>query len=156
MSLPEVVDDLLTLEQLAEREDDPERRRSLDTVRNHVADRDRGAKVSEAAEVLGLSHPTVRSWVEAGVLQRISGTKPLRIDVLSLADTKRMVDLIRQHADDRQLLARVMSVLRDREALAASEEGFADLRAGRVVPLTDELLDELAAPPQGKKRSRST
>lgn len=143
MSLVEVVDDLLTLQELAAREDDPDRRRSLDAVRTHLAGRDQGAKVSEAAHVLGISQPTVRAWLDAGVLIEVADTKPMRVDVLSLADVKRALDLIRQHADDRQLLAQVMRVLRDREALAGSEEGFADLRAGRVVPLGDDLRSEI-------------
>src|SRR5687768_1755171 len=104
MSLTEVVDDLLTLERLAEQEDDPDRRRSLDVVRSHLADRGRGAKVSEVADVLGLSQPTVRAWAEAGVLEPIDGAAPVRVTVLSLVDVKRALDLIRQHADDRHLL----------------------------------------------------
>ncbi len=105
MSLVEVVDDLLTLEELAAHEDDPDRRRSLEGVRGHLADRDRGAKVSEVAKVLGLSQPTVRAWIESGLLVPIAGTTPVRVHVLSLADVKRALDLIRRHADDRQLLA---------------------------------------------------
>ncbi|MGI9023346.1 MAG: hypothetical protein ACR2HV_08975 [Acidimicrobiales bacterium] len=156
MSLVEVVDDLLTLEELAEHEDDPDRRRSLEAVRSHLADRDRGAKVSEAAQVLSLSQPTVRAWIASGLLEPIAGTTPVRVDVRSLADVKRALDLIRRHKDDRRLLADVMRILRDRAALAGSEEGFADLAAGRVVPVTDELLDELRATQRGKKRSRSS
>ena len=157
MSLVEVVDDLLTLEELAEHEDDPDRRRSLDVVRSHLADRDRGAKVSEVADVLGLSQPTVRAWVEAGILEPIAGAAPMRVTVLSLADAKRALDLIRRHADDRQLLAQVSRVLRDREALADSEEGFADLGAGRVVPLGDDLRSEIDQRGRREKpRSRSS
>ena len=157
MSLIEVVDDLLTLEELAAHEDDPERRRSLAAVRNHVADRDRGAKVSEAADVLGISQPTVRAWLNAGVLSEVAETKPVRVDVLSIADVKRALDLIRRHADDRQLLIQVMRVLWDRAALAGSEEGFADLRAGRVVPIGEDLRREIdqLRPPR-KTRSKSS
>lgn len=156
MSLAELVDDLLTLEELAAQEDDPDRRRSLDAVRGHLADRDRGAKVSEAAKVLGLSQPTVRAWIESGILEPIPGATPVRISVLSLADVKRALDLIRRHKDERQLLVQVMRLLRDRAALASAEEGLADLAAGRVVPLTEELLDELRATKRGKQRSRSS
>src|SRR5947208_2738825 len=134
MSLADVVDDLLTLDELARHEDDPDRRRSLDLVRSHLADRDRGAKVSEVAQVLGLSQPTIRAWIEAGMLEPIAGTTPVRVNVLSLVDVKRALDLIRRHKDDRQLLLHVMRILRDRAALAGSEDGFADLAAGRVVP----------------------
>ncbi len=106
--------------------------------------------------MLGLSQPTVRTWIESGVLEPIDGVTPVRVNVLSLADVKRALDLIRRHKDDRQLLAQVLRVLRDRAAVAGSEEGFADLAAGRVVPLTDELLDELQAPQRGKTRSTSS
>jgi hypothetical protein len=147
MSLAEVVDDLLTLDELARREDDPDRRRSLDLVRSHLADRDRGAKVSEAAQVLGLSQPTVRAWIEAGLLEPIAGTTPVRVDVRSLADVKRALDLIRLHKDDRRLLADVMRLLRDGAALAGDDvrAGLEDLAAGRTVPLDDGLLAEIAA-----------
>ncbi len=156
MSLAEVLDDLLELQELAQDEGDPKRRRALDEVRAHVARRERGAKVSEAAAVLGISQPTVRAWIESGVLMPMPGTKPVRIDVLALAETKRALDLIREHADDGQLLVHVMRVLRDRSALQGEgvREGFDDLAAGRVVPLSDDLLDEIAVT-EGKARSRS-
>lgn len=143
MSLVEVVDDLLALEELAEHEDDPQRRRSLELVRGHLAERERGAKVSEVAEVLGLSQPTIRAWIEAGMLEPIAGASPVRVNVLSLVDVKRALDLIRRHQDDRQLLGQVMRLLRDKAALANSEEGFADLAGGRVVPIGDDLRSEL-------------
>ena len=158
MSLVEVVDDLLALEELAAQEDDPDRRRSLDVVRSHLADRDRGAKVSEVARVLGLSQPTVRAWIEAGVLEPRGDATPVRVDVLSLVAVKRAVDLLREHGHDRKLLIAVMRLLRDRAVLAGDgvREGFEDLAAGRLVPLTDELLDELAVASQGKKRFKSS
>lgn len=158
MSLMEVVDDLLALEELAEQEDDPHRRRSLEVVRAHLAERDRGAKVSEVAEVLGLSQPTIRAWIAAGLLEPISGTTPVRVTVLSLVDVKRALDLIRRHKNDRQLLAQVLRIVRDRAALAGSEEGLADLAAGRVVPLGDDLrreVDELRRKDERRERSRS-
>ena len=156
MSLAEVLDDLLELQELAQDEGDPKRRRAIDEVRSHVARRERGAKVSEAAAVLGISQPTVRAWIELGVLTPMPGTKPVRIDILALAETKRALDLIREHADDGQLLVHVTRVLRERSALQGEDvrEGFDDLAAGRVVPLSDDLLDEIAAT-EGKARSRS-
>ena len=75
MSLDVVVEDLITLQQLAGQERDASRRRSLDAVREHVAGRDRGAKIAEAAQVLGVSAPTVRAWIQAGAL---TGSRRLR------------------------------------------------------------------------------
>lgn len=151
ISLLEVLGDILALGDLAARQDDPARRRSLNDIRAHVARRYRGAKVSEAATVLGLSQPTVRAWIGSGLLGTVAGSKPVRIDVLALAETKRALDLVREHADDRPLLVAVMRVLRDRAALVDAEEGFDDLRVGRVMPLGDDLLDEIA----GLRRERT-
>lgn len=66
----------------------------------------------------------------------------MRVDVLSLAAVKRAVDFLRAHGHDRHLLGAVMRLLRDRAVLGddAIREGFEDLAAGRVVPVTDELL----------------
>ncbi len=156
MSIIDVVDDLITLQELAAHEDDPKRRRSLDDVRRRVAARERGVKVSEAAAVLSLSQPTVRAWIEAGVLKPVRDASPVRIEVLSLADVKHALDLVRQHAEDRNLLAQVMRVLRDRADLtAALDEGIADLTAGRTVPLADDLIAELASDPEDERSSRS-
>jgi len=157
MSIIDVVDDLITLQDLAAHEDDPERRRSLDDVHRRVAARERGVKVSEAAAVLSLSQPTVRAWIEAGVLVPVRDTSPVRIEVLSLADVKHALDLVRRHAEDRHLLAQVMRVLRDRVDLgaAALDEGIADLAAGRATPLTDDLIAELASDPKDDRSSKS-
>jgi len=113
VSVVEVVDDLITLQALTEREADAASRKMLASLQRRVAERDRGAKVSEAAAILGLSAPTVRSWITAGVLP-VTGTAPVRVDLLALADAKRAVDSLRRHADDAHLLADVLRLLRDR------------------------------------------
>jgi excisionase family DNA binding protein len=103
-----VVEDLIALQQLAEQERDAARRGSLDAVREHVAERDRGAKVGEAAQVLGVSAPTVRAWIEAGALRAVAGSRPVRVGVMSLAVTKGVMDELRRHRDDRALLVDVL------------------------------------------------
>ena len=145
MSVIGVVEDLIALQQLAGQERDAARRRSLDAVREHVAERDRGAKVGEAAQVLGVSAPTVRAWIEAGALQAVAGSRPVRVGVMSLAVTKSVVDELRAHRDDRALLADVLRVLRDREALAGEDvaAGLGDVSAGRVRRLDQATLEEL-------------
>lgn len=158
MSLDGVVEDLITLQQLAGLERDASRRRSLDAVREHVAERDRGAKIAEAAEVLGLSAPTVRAWMKAGVLVALDGAGPARIGVMSLAATKQVVDELRRHRDDRHLLAEVLRILRDRSVLAGDDvtRGQGDLAAGRVRALDSSSLDELLPPKKRSKPSTST
>ncbi len=145
MSVVRVVEDLIVLQRLAEQERDAARRRSLDAVREHVAERDRGAKVGEAAQVLGVSAPTVRAWIEAGALRAVAGSSPLRIGVMSLAATKSVVEELRRHRDDRALLVDVLRILRDRGVLAGEDvaAGMGDLSAGRVRQLDQAALEEL-------------
>ncbi len=155
MAVTDVVDDLIALQRLAEDEEDPERRQTLDAVRTRLAARDRGVKVADAAKVLGLTAPTVRSWLEAGVLDEVAGAPPVRVEVRSLAEVKHAVDLLRQHGHDRNLLVAVMRLLRDRTALESADAGFDDYRAGRVVPLGD-LESEIAELRKEKgRRSKS-
>lgn len=141
-----VMHDLNLLRELAEHEDDPERRQALDSIRSRVADRDHGAKVSEVADLLQVSPPTVRSWMKAGLLKPLEGTSPIRIDLLNLAEVKRVVDMLRAHGQDRDLLAAVYRRLRDRDLLASGNfvKGMEDLRVGRVAPIEGDLRKEMA------------
>lgn len=126
MSVSEVVEDLNTLRRLAGEEVDEARRRALETMRRRLADARPGAKISEAADVLGVSPPTVRAWVKAAILEEATGGgSPQRVDVLRLADVKRIVDMLRAEGQNRDLLAEVYRRLRDSDLLSSPglEEG---------------------------------
>ncbi|MDQ3680239.1 MAG: hypothetical protein M3378_06800 [Actinomycetota bacterium] len=64
------------------------------------------------------------------------------MELVGLADLKRVLDLINIHRDP-GVLGRVGQLLRDRALLEAAALGLADYRAGRTVPLDDDLLAEL-------------
>lgn len=121
MSVAEAVADLNTLSDLARGESDSTRRRELALLRDRLAQRHQGAKVSEAAEVLGVSPPTVRSWIEAGVLERVPRSSPVRVHVSSLAVVRRLVDLLRAEVQDRDLLAAIAQRLRDQDLLESEQ-----------------------------------
>jgi hypothetical protein len=61
-------------------------------------------------------------------------------------------------AGDRDLLVAVMRLLQDRGVLAGDgvRDRFEELAAGRVVALSDELLEELSVPSTGNRRSKSS
>jgi len=143
MSTAEVVSDLIELERLAEVESDSERRKSLVAIHDNLAARSGGAKVADVARLLDVSPPTVRAWIDAGVLDEIADKTPRRVTFESLAGVKRALDEIRAQGDDRQLLVHVMRILRDRAALEGADAGFEDYRFGRHTRVTPELLDEL-------------
>ena len=89
MAAIDLVSDLIELECLAAVEGDDDRRRRLLELRDRLAARAGGAKLSEAASVLGLSVPTVRSWVASGILELLPDRQPARVTYNSLAFTKR-------------------------------------------------------------------
>jgi hypothetical protein len=157
MSASDAIDDLIELKQLAEQERDAARRRRLLGVHERMASRTEGVRVSQAADVLGLSAPTIRAWLDANVLIAVQGKRPTRVTAASLAAVKRAVDEIRSHRDDRRLLADVARLLRDHAALGSdADDGIEDLRAGRVTRLDRARLDELLPPAKEAKRSTST
>lgn len=147
-----IVEDILALDDLVGTDDDAARRETLLAVRDHIAQRCQGAKVADAAEVLGVSQPTVRAWLEAGILGGDVGARPIRIELISLANVKAALDAIRTSADDRQLLVQVQRVLRDRVASAGARDGMEDLRSGNERAIGDDLRGEIAA----LQRRRST
>jgi excisionase family DNA binding protein len=157
MSASDAINDLIELKQLAEQERDAARRHRLLGVHERMASRTEGVRVSQAAEVLGVSTPTVRSWLDANVLIAVQGKRPMRVTAASLAAAKRAVDEIRSHRDDRHLLADVARLLRDRAALGSdARAGIEDMRAGRVTRLDRARLNELLPPAKEAKRSSST
>ena len=145
MSTAEVVNDLIELERLAEVESDSERRKTLVGIHDNLATRSGGAKVADGALLLDLSPPTVRAWIDAGVLDEIHAATPRRVTFKSLAAAKRALDEVREHGDDRQMLSQVLRLLRDRAALGGEDvnTGIDDLRSGRRTRVTPKLLDDL-------------
>ncbi len=66
--------------------------------------------LSYAEQVLGVSNPTVRDWVRAGILEDFEGS-PQRVGLESLARTRDIVRELREAGQNRDLMAAVMSRL---------------------------------------------
>jgi Homeodomain-like domain len=145
MPVIDVVDDLLALDDLAVNDPDEARQRALLAVRDHIALRDHGAKVSDAAEVLGVSQPTIRAWVTSGLLISVEDARPIRIELLSLASVKRALDAVRLSASDAQLSVGVSRLLRDRAAFEGVDDGLAEARSGMHKPIASDLRAEMNA-----------
>jgi hypothetical protein len=75
--------------------------------------------LSYAEQVLGVSNPTVRDWVRAGILEDFEGS-PQRVGLESLARTRDIVRELREAGQNRDLMAAVMSRL-EWEELQADE-----------------------------------
>lgn len=121
MSVAETVADLNAIDDLAEGEADPKRRDVLRSLADRLARNTEGAKVSEAAELLGVTPPTVRTWIEAGVLRAVPESTPRRVDIVDLARTVRRVNQLRTDGHTRNLLSALQnrSLDLDNVAIAA-------------------------------------
>lgn len=101
--------------------------------------------LSQAAEHLQVSVPTVRAWVDRGVLAEVSQAAVRSVSAASLGRALDAVQAVREAGDSKRELARVAERLRDEvlhnAALAAWEDRRASGREASVV--TDDELDAL-------------
>jgi hypothetical protein len=93
-------------------------------------------RVSHAAHVLGVSGPTVRSWIEQGLLEAVAPAErsrgPLRVTLDSIAEIKEITDELRELGHDRRLVSAVIARLEGQQ-LARSDrfrESVEQMRRG--------------------------
>lgn len=94
----------------------------------------RGVPVSQAAEYLSVSRPTVRAWLERGVLERVGGQKPLRITSDSLRHTQKLLGELRSRGRDRDWLRVLVDYVHDAEVRRRPtiQRGLEELRRGET------------------------
>jgi hypothetical protein len=108
-----------------------EAHRTLEGV-GHAA----GVPVAHAARRLGVSEPTVRSWIARGALRAIKGSSPVEIEPESLRSVSRALDELRERGQDREWLAALVDYLDDLQARRspALKEGLEQLARGELEP----------------------
>jgi excisionase family DNA binding protein len=72
-----------------------------------------GLSVEAAAQYLDVSAPTVRAWVQRGVLERKPASKPVQIDRGSARRVHRALGELRARGQDRDWLAALVDHLHD-------------------------------------------
>jgi transposase-like protein len=95
-----------------------------------------GVPVAQAARRLGVSVPTVRSWIARGALRAIKGSSPVQVEPESLRSVSRGLDELRERGQDRDWLQALVDYLDDREARRspALKEGLEQLARGELGP----------------------
>jgi DNA invertase Pin-like site-specific DNA recombinase len=95
-----------------------------------------GVPVAQAARRLGVSVPTVRSWIARGALAAIKGSSPVEIEPESLRSVGRALDELRERGQDREWLQALVDYLDDRKARQrpALREGLEQLARGELEP----------------------
>jgi len=94
-----------------------------------------GLAVSQAAERLRVSEPTVRKWLTAGLLTRVEGQKPVEVSQRSVMDVERILQAVRESYPARQWSEALAAFLHDRDLLGQdwAREGIEQLRRGELV-----------------------
>jgi len=95
-----------------------------------------GVPVAHAARRLGVSEPTVRSWIARGALRAIADSSPVEIEPDSLRSVSRALEELRERGQNREWLQALVDYLDDREARRspALKKGLEQLARGELEP----------------------
>jgi hypothetical protein len=94
-----------------------------------------GLAVSQAAERLEVSEPTIRKWLDEGLLNRVEGRKPVEISQRSVIEVERALESVRESYPARRWSEALAAFLHDRDLLGQewAREGIEQLKRGDLV-----------------------
>lgn len=112
-----------------------ERLEALSARMRETLDLSGGVTVAQAAERLEVSEPTVRKWLDEGLLARVAGRKPVEISQRSVIDVERVLGSVRESYPARRWSEALGAFLHDRDLLGQewAREGVEQLRRGELV-----------------------
>jgi DNA-binding transcriptional MerR regulator len=109
------------LDEIASTLDDAATAQRLRSVSEAIAAEIAPVRVVIAAEVLGVSEKTVRSWVREGVLVKAGAHRRVLLDPAGLIAVERIVEQLRANGRDRNLLDAVYYELVDNDLANSSD-----------------------------------
>jgi len=101
-----------------------------------------GVPVSVAARMLGVTMPTVRTWIARGALEPLPEARPAAVTTRSLGEALAAASQIRSAGKDERLLRRVVDELEDRRARAELGDRIGELDGRRPID-PDRVAEEL-------------
>jgi hypothetical protein len=96
------------------------------------------ARLSVAAKLLDLSVPTIRTWIDRGLLEEVGGSSPRRVTLQSVLEVRPLVRELRALGRDRNLLEAVLARIEDERALSDRKlrHSLDEMRSGELVDIT--------------------
>lgn len=93
--------------------------------------------VPEVADELGVSRPTVRSWIAKGLLDVVADSAPRRVRFASVQELKERLAKLRALSKDERRFSQLLREAADRRALKqpGAREGLRDALAGDTVEI---------------------
>jgi excisionase family DNA binding protein len=112
-----------------------ERLEALSARMQEALDLPGGVTVAQAAERLDVSEPTVRKWLDEGLLARVQGRKPVEISQRSVIDVERILETVRGAYPARRWSEALAAFLHDRDLLGQewAGEGIEQLSRGELI-----------------------
>jgi hypothetical protein len=116
--------------------------RRLTSIIERADQTGQGVPVSVAAEVLAVTEPTARAWIERGALHVVPESRPLAVTPRSLGEALAATAHIRQVGQDERLLRRVLDLLEDQRTRVEFADRIDELET-RVPIDTDRIAEQL-------------
>jgi len=111
--------------------DDATRQTLLNVVARHSSP-PLGVRLTQAAEALNVSLPTIRAWVQRGVLEEVSDSPVREVSVVSLGWALAVVRTA--GGDGQRHLMTALESLRDRDLLLQAQDLMADVGEQDLLP----------------------
>jgi len=130
------IDELDELESALTRNKDA--RLKVVRLRRRRLDEAPSVRLSTAGKLLGLSLPTIRVWIERGLLDEVDGSSPRRVTLESVLEVRPLVRELRALGRDRNLLEAVLARLDDEQTLADAKlrRSLDEMRRGELTDIT--------------------
>jgi DNA-binding transcriptional MerR regulator len=95
-------------------------------------------RLSVAAKLLDLSVPTIRTWIDRGLLEEVGGSSPRRVTLQSVLEVRPLVRELRALGRDRNLLEAILARVEDERALSDRKlrRSLDEMRSGKLIDIT--------------------
>jgi DNA-binding transcriptional MerR regulator len=103
-------------------------------------------RLSVAGKLLDLSIPTVRLWIERGLLEEVADSSPRRVTLQSVLEVRPVLRELRALGQDRNLLEAVLAQVEDERTLADPQlqRSLEEMHRGELIDVTPSRKRELA------------
>jgi hypothetical protein len=132
------VDELDELESSLGRNEDA--RLKVVRLRRRRLDEAPSVRLSVAGKLLGLSLPTIRTWIDRALLEEVRDTSPRRVTLRSVLEVRPLVRELRALGRDRNLLEAVLARVEDERTLSDRKlrRSLDEMRGGELIDITPD------------------
>lgn len=130
------IDELDELESVLTRNKDA--RLKVVRLRRRRLDEAPSVRLSVAGKLLDLSLPTIRVWIDRGLLAEVDGSSPRRVTLGSVLEVRPLVRELRALGRNRNLLEAVLARVEDERALSDRKlrKSLDEMRRGELTDIT--------------------